>query len=291
MVTGRLLALLGAVEPEKHLASGIRFKRTQELQSKKLSHSWEKNKFKIYPSSLSSLTMCPKRFVEVDVHKGPGWQVETEYSMANGRAIHTMLQTEVQDIKNFLYPAPTFENVPEFFPGFRESLQRKYEIEFPEVPVADFECGISGRADLILNVRGKPVLVDIKTTHVPDVIFNEKTQEFEKDRWATAKKKYPDSKHRIQVAIYAYYMNLYKYYDKPIETAGLAYINTAIRPGLSEAEHETYFEVTPELLSDVGKLLTSLKAHRTAYLEGKQIPCTYERCREHTKRSTEDASP
>jgi hypothetical protein len=55
---------LKRIVKEKHniFFSQLRFFRTQQLRSKKLNYSWEANGYKIYPSSLTSLTMCPKRF-------------------------------------------------------------------------------------------------------------------------------------------------------------------------------------------------------------------------------------
>lgn len=300
----RLLALLGSTETEKLFFPAIRFKRNQELTQKKLNWSWKEVNYKIYPSAIRSWTMCPRRYVHEDVHKPPSFPIESYYKMEVGTYLHKMYQDCAEGIEELLWKPPSFTGVPlpakltdqmrEFGKddetAFRKWLLYKYNEIRPEVPVFDTFSGVSGRADAVLNMRGEPVVFDIKTTSVEDAKFDPKTGEWELDCWNKYKKKLPSEEHKIQVSIYCYLMNKFNYYDKPVRKAGLGYVNLLMKAGESAAEFETYFDFDEAQEKKIGLLLEHLGRERRAYIENKETVCEYPLCRAHNLARTIEAA-
>lgn len=249
----------------------IRFQRQQVLREKQLNYSWEANKFKLYPSMIKSLTLCPKRYINEDVHKPPSFTIEVIYKMEVGKFLHLMLQEEAQKINNFLWDDPDFSQLGDL----AEGMKQKYEQIRPEVPVYHKESGISGRADAILRIKGEPVVFDIKTTSI------------DPEKWADGyTKKLPSKEHKLQVGIYCHLINKFKYYSKPVRKAGLGYLNLLYPAGSTEAEFESYFDFTEELDQRIGLLLEHLAKERTAYLAKEETECTYPYCRAHHLKDT-----
>lgn len=279
----RLLALLGTRQSENFFFDAVRFKRNQILTEKKVTWNWAEKDHKLYPSAIKSWTMCPHRYVHVDVHKPPSFTTEALYKMEVGTYLHRMYQECAVDIKALLWEAPDFSRV--MFAaggGNAEEFRQKYLDIFPEVPIYDLETGVSGRADAVLNIYGKPVVFDIKTTSVEDVKFDEKLGAWESGRWAKYIKALPSTEHQIQVSVYCYFMNKFKYYTQPIRKAGLGYVNLLMKAGEPNAEHEVYFDFTEEMEERIGLLLKHLGHERKAYLEGRESQCEYIPCRAHS---------
>lgn len=244
--------------------SNIRLLRESNLKESRDRYSWSSYNHKLYPSSFRSFYMCPKRFIEEDVHKAPSFTIDQVYKMEIGTALHKMYQSEILHSKTILWNLP---NIP-------ENLKKKLDDNWPEVPVFDSESGISGRADVVLNVNNEIVVFDIKTTSV------------DKDRWESYKlDKLPSQAHLVQVSIYIYLMNKYKYYEKKIKKGALGYVNIAMTPGEENSEFEYYFDYTDEIESMVENLISSLKIHRDAYLKNCKVDCTYKYCGVHNDRT------
>ena len=271
----------------------IRYKRNQEILEKKLSWNWEATGHKIYPSGIKSWTMCPLQFIQEDVHIAPDFPLDSYYKMEVGTALHKMFQEKADEIERLLWEKPDFSNIP--CPDVLNSemlsmknfnmdkfMRDKYKQIYPEVPMFDGESGVSGRADLILNLKGEPVVFDLKTTSVLDAQKN-KEGEWEVDRWAKACKAFPKLEHRIQVCIYAHLINKFKYYSKPVKRCGLGYLNLLMPAGYEPAEFETYFDFTDELESKTANLLQHIGKHRLSYINKIEEKCTYPLCRVHAQ--------
>lgn len=255
-------------ERNNHFFSSIRFSREYNLDQNKKNHSWANMNYKIYPSSLSSLHMCPKRFIEEDVHKAPGFNIDLVYRMEVGTYLHRMYQDEAVKLKSLIWDKPDLST---FYKdtGLSTSsvnLHEKLQNNWPEVPVYH-PCGISGRADLILNIDNEPVVFDIKTTTK------------EKTLWKDYKNTLPLEPHKIQVGIYIYLMNKYKYYTKKITKGSLGYVNLAMIAGEEGSEHEVMFDYTEEMEDSIGKLILELERQKIAYLSSTKVDCQYPLCR------------
>lgn len=254
--------LSDASEEKKHFFDAIRYWRQQTAQKQRLTYSWKDNNYKIYPSGLSSVSMCPYRYVHEDVHKPPVFPTEALYKMSVGNALHEMYQNDAMNVERLLWPKPT---VPDF-------LQEKLESSWPEVPVADPESGISGRADLVLDQHGLPVVLDIKTTSIPVEKWN-----------ADYFKKLPYKNQMLQVGIYIHLMNKYGYYVSRISRGVLGYVNVLLPAGHRDAEIEKYFDYDDTMEENISLLIEHLSKERKAFIEGRGSSCSYPRCRIHAK--------
>lgn len=242
--------------------STIRQIRELDLKESRESYSWKSYNYKLYPSSFRSFYMCPKKFIEEDVHKAPSFTIDQAYKMEIGSALHRMYQTEILKNPSILWEPPELKT---------ELLKKKLNDNWPEVPVYDPESGVSGRADLVLNISDEIVVFDIKTTSVDKSLW----ESYKTDRL-------PSSSHIIQVATYIYLMNKYKYYKKKIKRGALGYVNIAMLPGEDNSEHEYYFDYTDKMEEMIEKLLGCFILHRNAYINGQQnLECTYEYCSTH----------
>lgn len=282
----RIIAMIGGAgmlqQQEKFFFPAIRFKRSQQLTEKKLKWNWAEKDHKIYPSQIKSWTMCPHRYIHTDVHKPPSFTIEALYKMEMGTYMHQMYQDCAKEIVDLLWEPPSFDGVE--FPGqpnvIKELIEKQKEIN-PEVPVVDWLSGVSGRADAVLNIYGKPVVFDIKTTSVEDVRKDPKTGEWEENRWAEYIQKLPSEEHKIQVSIYCYLMNKYVYYKQPIRKAGLGYVNLLMKQGDPNSEHEVYFDFDEEREKKIGLLLEHIGLERRNFLTGVESKCSYPQCRAH----------
>lgn len=245
--------------------------------------------------------MCPKRFVDVDVHKPPGFEIPSVYKMEVGKALHAMFQDEALNLETAALAKAVGEEIPERYaeavdlyirkmyrmdalksdksllwapPRLTDPvLIEKLKTSWPEVPVHDLESGISGRADLILNDDDSPCVLDLKTTSVKP------------DLWESFTSKPISKAHELQVGLYAHLMNKYEYYDKKITKIGLGYINLLMPPGEENSEYEVYITYTEKMDNDIAELIKHLKIQRDAYMkEGVTVECTYPRCKAHTSK-------
>lgn len=283
----RFLKPLGTDNNEKHFFNAIRFKRQQDLAQRKLDYTWKGNGHKLYPSSIKSLTMCPLRFIQEDVHKPPSFTPQVVYSLEIGKAVHSMFQTEALSIPGLLHQEPDYSQYALVHPGLVAEMKKKRKAIHPEVPVVDPLSGISGRADLILTLWNGPVVFDIKTTSVEDLkVSEDKSEILDSDRWLEKCKSLPSEEHKLQVGIYCYLINKFQLYPQKVRKAGLGYVNLLLKPGDPAAEYEVYFDFTEELEQKIGTLIEHLGKHRQAYFDGQESTCEYPLCRAHNLRKT-----
>jgi len=288
-----------AKEKDNLFFSAIRTKRAIDLNERITGHDWIQRGCKIYPSSIKSLTMCPKKHLEEEVHKPPSFPLSSMYLMEIGKTVHTLIQDTSMAVepytemvegvaseyleqvdhyvrntykadclnmknKSFLYSRPR---------DLGEMLEKKLAKFWPEVPGYDEESGFSFRCDLVLNIEDHPAILDIKTTSV------------EPDRWKllTGENRVPTEEYKLQVRLYRHFLNKHKYYDKPIKKVGIAYVNLLMKFGSEGSEFEWWSDMGEDEDMEVAELVKHLTLHRNAVLSKIPIECTYDKCFEHTK--------
>ncbi len=279
--------------------NAINFSRAVEQRRRKKAHSWKEVNYKIYPSSIKSLTMCPKRYVEEDVHKAPSFALSAIYKMEIGKTVHTLLQDEalrfdpaamvevlndmaesyaeaLQVYTSTMYKVGAKDQVGLLYgrPTVLPELQSKLDKNWPEVPGYDPPSGFSFRSDLVLNKNDYPAVLDIKTTAI------------EADRWDFYKEDLPQPEHLLQVRFYRYFFNKHKYYDKLIREIGLGYVNLLMPQGSDGSEHETWYDFGETEDQEIKELTECLGAHREVYIksDGKETrDCFYSKCAAHAK--------
>jgi hypothetical protein len=247
--------------------SAVNSVRQKDLRKKNLEYSWKDINYKIYPSGIPSFNICPYEFIR-GLETAPIFSIESYYKMEVGTYLHKMYQTESLKAEDLLWEFPDLSTFLRLHPNHME-INSKLVDNWPEVPVFDPDSGISGRADLVLNFDS-PVVFDIKTTSL-DLY-----------RWNTNKSKLPGEPHRVQVSIYCYLMNKYKYYSKPIKKAGLGYVNLLIPSGDSGSELEVYFDYDEEMEFKTGLLIEHLGIERKRYIDNIESQCTYPLCKNHS---------
>ena len=278
----RISDLESQCERDRFFFNAVRYSRDENNRKKKDNYSWAARDYKFYPSSLRSLRMCPYNHVHQEVHKAPDFPLNSVYSMELGTAVHTMLQKQALSVPGLLYQRPNFCHMPIVH---SMEMEAKMQEAWPEVPVFDPWSWTSGRADLVVNYYGEPVVIDIKTTSHQDVQQEKdrKTGEYSWvfDRWEAKKNSLPSEEHKLQVGIYVTLMNRLKYYDKPITKAGLCYLNLSVKPGDVYAESEHYWEINSDLQAQIEVLLWHLGQERKNYLDKVESSCSYPYCRIH----------
>lgn len=248
------------IEKDDVFFNEIRFHRAKERLESKSSYSWENIDYKIYPSSLD-YTICPHEYIYTTVQTPMDFGQNNEMMHYRGKVgthIHKMFQSEALLIQDFLYKKP---NIP-------KNLEQKLEDNWPEVPVFIEEIGLSGKADLVVNYKDKPLVIDIKTTS--QVPF----------KWNTYK---CPSRYKLQVKLYAYVMNLHNYYDTKIDKVCLAVVNLLMAPGSDDSEREYCFDLTEKDEEEIKHLLDQLKIQRDMFLAGvpkedAEKKCEYNLC-------------
>lgn len=281
-------------EQNNHFFSWIRFKRAAKLHNEKKNYKWQPP-YKIYPSSLKSLTMCPKKFIEEDVHKHPGFDVPVIYKLEMGKIIHEMLQNQALDIEEHTLVEVLDDLAEDYLKALdtyirymykrevstddkllwarprklSDELEQKMAKSWPEVPGFDEESGVSFRTDLIINIDDSPAILDLKTTSI------------DPDRWVDSLTRLPYDEHELQVRVYRYFLNRQNYYDKPITKVGLGYINMVMVSGEENQEYEVYKDFGTGVDLEVEDLIKHLTIQRKAFLSGSKSECEYTKCREH----------
>lgn len=266
-----------------YLFNAIRRHRLKQEQDKVANHVWDG---KVHPSSLS-FDLCMEDYFE-SVSSRTEWFIDNIYKAASGTAKHKEYQDECLLIEGLLWPKPT---------NVSPEIAAKIEETWPEIPVKYPPAGISGRVDLVLNVRGKPLLVDIKSTSVNPDEWAEKMekakgwlqgrfQDIPRIREAEYYRKY-----YTQLCSYIHMANLSNYYDQKIERGGLAYVNMLMPAGSKGSEVEIYWDFTPEIEAMCNLLFEHLAIHRNAKLAGKKEECKYPLCEKHNDKKTTTASP
>lgn len=186
---------------------------------------------------------CPhKGLREASAGRGES-KVENLQKMEVGNYLHDMLQNLAKSIPGLLWTP--------------SSVEVSFYLE---------RFALSGRADLILNIEGEPVLGEIKIPQRP-----------EGWAWDTYQKKLPEESHLVQAISCAYGINELKLIDKPINKVAILYFH----PGVVNGFKEYHRDITPEMLDKVILLLKYSKLELDNILAGKDDPCSYPLCKEH----------
>src|SRR5581483_3058799 len=244
---------------ESYVVSAIKLLWLRQRERDRRSFVW---KGKISPSSLiKGFRTCPKQMI-IDAQKQSNANIDGIERMEIGKIYHLIMQRDAQDCDDLLWSKP---NIPESLEEFRT----KFEKHWPEVPVMDLEARISGRADLVINIQRKPVVVDLK---IP--------QEKDLDKWHEIRDTLPEDSHIAQVCFYIHVMNKYKYYDIPIEMGGIVYYNPYIPEAKGIPEKEYYFNYS-DFKEDTEDLINHVTQHCIAFSNNVDLPCAYSKCETH----------
>lgn len=229
---------------------------------------WAGRDYKVYPSSIS-FGMCLHEFF-IKMNSGTFQGIEDEkakYRTEAGKYKH-------QEIQDTMKRSPLLYTLPRIPQDLALELIPKLIKEWPEVPIRDHVTGISGKADLIMRYEDKPVLVDIKTTSLPDRQWHELTVA---------------ANYKTQLCVYAHFMNQYGYYPDPIERVGIAFYNLSGELGDTGAEREVYFKFDTTLQDKTKWMLEEIAKIRDQYMKGgKPDKCVYKKCRTHGKENSAD---
>jgi hypothetical protein len=230
-----------------------------EIATKKAEARWED--YKIYPSSLKSMGQCPKDFIASLAKPSTIEDILAIYKVKRGSAVHLELQKDLL-LSDKIAPMPNQEFMT-------DRIKEKLLKGWPEAPFHSMVTRHSGSADGVILVKGRPTGVEIKTTSI------------DFDRWKNMSK--PSDAHIFQVCDYMYHFKLDDYYDPPIDTFIIAYLNLLYPPGDQDAEKE--FEVhfsdhEERYLSYINEETRQLNA----YIEGTVLECKHEFCHKHKEK-------
>lgn len=255
----------------------IRKTINRQLQESVDNYKWDG---KLHPSSLC-FNMCPKTFIQKEIHKKENKGIKMCHLGNDGSSSHRNFQN-VLLAGNILYPdLPSFRHV-----NVRHKLDwlEKIMKNFPEVPVKleiakgrrgkeEVFLDLSGICDSVIEVRKKPVIQDFKFKYPEDG---------GKEKWEKMKEhQLPLDKDITQITVYAYVINLLKYYKEDILDANLSYYCKALL-GKQEAEHEVFIDLRP-LLPMVEVFFSEFAEHWVDLILGNDNPCGWEYCSEHGK--------
>ena len=241
----------------------LRLLRIRKEIVKKGEWDWAKTGHKIYPSSLH-FGMCPYKFIREDIQKYSDKYDSGLESMDDGSYKHVQIQDEAKQVPGLLWEGP-ISNIP-------EEVKHKFKHNAVEVPIYDKEVPMSGMIDLILDVGGVPVIVDIKTVQQSD------------DKW---KNRYPTEKQYCQAAMYFYVTNKLNYFHVKASQFGLVYINLCLPPSDKSREYEVYYDWTPDLEKEVELLLSHLTKERKLFLANESSECSYPKCKTHANKTSD----
>lgn len=266
---------------ENFFCSKIRGAKARQLKKIADEHEY---RGRLGVGKFQSITCCPKQLV-ADAQEGRRFATKTGYKLDLGKEIHRSYQQAALETPGLLWDKP---NLPKgvYITSPDEDpvpLKQKLEDKWPEVPVflldSKGDVAILGYADIVMNKYEKPVVTDIKTVNNDPNDYKYKFAE---------ECKLPDKKHILQCKIYAYLMNLHKYYDQPIKSVVIPYINTRMESGDDAAENELTFPYTEEDASMIGKMLEEGVRQVEAFRKGIELPCDYLHCKKHGPDSKEE---
>jgi hypothetical protein len=300
-VSKLLARLLKDRDSGTYFFNAIRKQRLKAEEEKKDNYAWDG---KIHPSAMHFDMCLEEYFAAVDTYQC--WEIDNIYKAAAGTAKHQELQAEAIKAIGLLWEKP---NMP-------PDMVEKLEALWPEIPVRltevrDPDSGdvvpieLSGRIDVVINLKGSPVPIDIKTTSVlPDKKPDEKADSYTKatlktwtDKMDKAQEyltgKFEDipktiqtiayRKYFTQLCIYAYTLNIMGLYPVRIDKFGFAYLNLMMPPGDKGSEREIYVDFPEELERMTGRFLLQGAYHRLAKLGGITRPCSNTLCEKHGK--------
>jgi hypothetical protein len=222
------------------------------------------------PSRVKTPYCCPhtlireiagKQNVSDEASQREPFSVKTKIIMDIGTAFHRAVQQRMRErMAHKLYGRPNITD-PE--------LLKELEEIWPENPGRDDVLGWTYHVDSVLKCQGEPVIIDWKST-------TKDKKDWIKDITP------PPINYRTQLKIYKYFINKHNYYDKPVRRVALLYFNLSMK-GEVVGEHE--WSETPSLEDDllIEEMVKHLSAHRTAFLAGADLPCTYSACPTHAE--------
>ena len=76
-------------------------------------------------------------------------------------------------------------------------------------------------------------------------------------------------------------MNYHNYFEKPIKSTRLVYVNTRMEAGNDSAEREEVFPISEEDESQILKMLFEGVRQVEAFRKGIDLDCGYEFCHKH----------
>jgi hypothetical protein len=238
--------------------SAIRKARRIEIERKKKEARWQD--YKIYPSSLKSMTQCPKEFIKSLEKAGTIEDLQAVYRVKRGSAVHREFQDSLL-LSDKLYQKPKYIE--------DERIRAKLEANWPEVPYHSKITNHSGSADGMIKFKNRPAVIELKTTSVDDY------------KWEALDK--PSDAHIFQVMDYMYHFNEMEYFDIKIEESFLCYLQLRYDPGEQDAEKEFtvyYDEHKEKYLSYIHEETRQLRA----YIDKVELKCNHEFCFRHRER-------
>lgn len=277
--------LIRQVEDQESEIFGPCHEFLEEQQRQQVAnYSWKNTGYAIYPSSIKSIRMCPKEYIEEDVHNPILFSFNALLSMQEGKEVHSYYESIMKRIPGFL-AQPDLSYFCSLYPDHAESIIEKNKLAYPEVYFKDPEAGISGRIDV---VKAAPacIIADIKTKRVPDIQFDRNKKAFRQGFWEEEKRKPIEEAHKVQVGIYLYYCKKYRYFNPEMSYGMIAYINTCMKKGGQEYYETPKFAFTQSMYNSIDELVAELKKHRNTWIatsgEVKES-CTYSLCPTHSK--------
>jgi len=247
--------LLKNKETPNYFFSAIQKERFKQDEERKLSYKWTG---RLAPSSLS-FSMCPYKFIREEVHKREVATSENRQKMELGKALHALFSEEAKRIENLLYA-----------PNLPLDALTKSEGRYPEFAVVHSAWKISGYVDLCLNIKGKPVIADMKFPQKSEELWEAFLRNIDKEI----------EQHLTQVCIYAEVCNDLKYFDQPIETVAILYNNPLVSKNNIK---EVYRPYTKELQEKTLLLLQHLLQEREKFFATIDSTCKYPLCHKHGK--------
>lgn len=251
-----------------YLYSGLQVRRLKVQEEKRLAYKWDE---RIHPSSLC-FDDCPEKYFE-DIKKRSNSSSDGLHRMALGIALHELFLKEIGKHPDMVYPIAGIPQV------MLDSKRKDWEAEFkkvhPSIPFDDPETGFSGEADAVINIKDKPVLVDLKFPQSDDQRWGEICKKLNKEEDDRELGQYI-----CQISIYSYFMNKLKMYDKPIEMAGICYMNPKVDDKTGISTFEDYRSLEP-LWEKTELLVQHWSAARLLAIAGQPIVCEYPLCKVH----------
>ena len=276
--------------------SAIRKSRQNQILDKKDSYRWGAPNYKIYPSTITFST-CPPRYLE-----GCGtFSGITDMTMNDivrrGSSIHQEYQDDFKR-SNVIWNK---ENI-----NFPEEIREKFEKNWPEVSFFDKESGISGKADGVQNYKGKPLIIELKTTSklFLEKLYNDLSKFFKTDEefvdlvltllkdkqeeLEKIKKEYkyswdrlaPEASHITQGCLYVAEFRRLGYFKPNPDQFLLVYLNTVLPPSEDQAAKEFLIDYE-EYKDETESMIDALTLARKQLIAGDQMECKYKYCKEH----------
>lgn len=219
-------------------------------------YTWSKN---VNPSStFMTWDGCIWEGMRKQAAEREAKEADTIQYLEVGNFFHEGFMKWAQKIDGMLWEKPVFPTKEE---------NEKLEKAWPEVPFYWSKFCVSGRADIILNVKGHPCVGDLK---IP---------QRDKDSWVKYKSTLPEDTHMCQAAIGALALEEMGILES--KYIAVLYFNPRITPKGDDGYKECYRDFTPQLKSDTLYLVEHSYEERCRIVEGIDVGCTYPKCKKH----------